>query len=415
MIKKITTSIVLIYSMLSFAQQSTSSPYSYFGIGETKFRGTPEQKAMGGLGILPDSTHINLLNPASYSSLWLTTISLSGGTSFNKQTTNQESSTSQRSSLDHLAIGIPMGDFGVGFGLNPQTSVGYKIQSITSDATVANMFTGEGGSNRVFVGGAYKVTPNLSFGVDASYYFGEINTIGRVSTLGTQYSTRHNNTIRINGLGFNIGMMYNTKIFEKYNLYTSATYSPESKLDFEKNSSIGTIGYSQNGTEYYDDYLLLDQENGNYTLPSKFSAGAGIGELRKWLIGTEVVFSGKNNALPLSGSSVEYDSENGMRFSLGGYYTPKYNSFTNYFQRVTYRAGLRYEKTGLVINDKSINDIGVSVGAGLPIGNGFSDLTFVFEYGKRGTKANNLVSENYFNITIGLSITDKWFRKFLYE
>jgi len=415
MIKKITLSIAILYSVFSLAQQSTSSPYSYFGIGDNKFKGTPEQRAMGGLGILPDSTHINLSNPASYSSLWLTNISLSGTSTFNKQSTNQESATSQRTSLDYLAIGIPMGKFGVGFGLNPQTAVGYKIQTINNDASAGNMFTGEGGSNRVFVGGAYQITPDLSFGIDANYYFGEINTIGRVLSSGTQYSTRFNNTVRVSGFGANLGLMYKTKVFEKYNLYTSATYSPEYELDFERNASVGTIGYTQNGTEYYDDYVLLDPEKGKYTLPSKFSAGAGIGELRKWLFGTELVFTGKNNALPLSGSSVDYDSENGMRVSLGGYYTPKYNSFTNYFQRVTYRAGLRYEKTGLIVNDKSINDMGISLGAGLPIGNGFSDLTFVFEYGRRGTKANNLVREDYFNITVGLSITDKWFRKFLYD
>lgn len=415
MIKRITISIVILCSMFSLAQQSTSSPYSYFGIGETKFKGTPEQKAMGGLGILPDSTHINLSNPASYSTLWLTTISISGGTNFNKQITNQESGTVQRTSLDHLAIGIPMGKFGMGFGLNPQTAVGYKIQTITEDASSASMFTGDGGSNRVFVGGGYQITPNLSFGVDASYYFGEINTIGRVSTPQTQFISKYSNRIRVNGFGFNFGLMYKTRVLEKYQLYTSATYSPEYKLNYDKDASLETVAYTQNGVEYYDDFVRLDPENGKYTLPSKFSAGAGFGQLRKWLIGTEFTFTGKNNFAPISASSVDYDSENGMRFSLGGYYTPKYNSFTNYFERVTYRAGLRYEKTGLIVNDKSINDMGVSVGAGLPIGNGFSDLTFVFEYGRRGTTSNNLVREDYFNITVGLSITDKWFRKFLYE
>ncbi len=401
--------------MFSFAQQSTSSPYSYFGIGETKFKGTPEQKAMGGLGILPDSTHINLSNPASYSTLLLTNISISGGTNFNKQTTTQESGTVQRTSLDYLAIGIPMGKFGVGFGLNPQTAVGYKVQTTNEDTSTANRFTGEGGSNRVFAGGAYQITPQLNFGLEANYYFGEISTIGRVSTSGTQFISRYNNDIQVSGLGFNLGLMYKTKIFQKYQLYTSATYSPEYKLNYDRESSIGTVSYNQSGIEYYDEFVQLDPEKGKYTMPSKFSAGAGVGQLRKWLIGAEFTAFGKSNFVPLSGTTVDYDSENGMRVSLGGYYTPKYNSFTNYFHRVTYRAGLRYEKTGLIVNDQSINDMGISVGAGLPIGNGFSDLTFAFEYGRRGTTTNNLVREDYFNITIGLSITDRWFRKFLYE
>ncbi len=89
MIKKITTSIGLLITVLSFAQQSTSSPYSAFGIGEQRLKGTSEQRAMGGLGIFPDSIHLNLLNPASYSGLQLTIISVGGQTTFNElKTTN---------------------------------------------------------------------------------------------------------------------------------------------------------------------------------------------------------------------------------------------------------------------------------------------------------------------------------------
>src|SRR5690606_9576989 len=117
----------------------------------------------------------------------------------------------------------------------------------------------------------------------------------------------------------------------------------------------------------------------------------------------------------LSGGGATLDNENAIRLSLGGYYIPKHNSFTNYFNRVTYRVGFRYENTGLVVNNQNINDMGVSAGLGLPIGSGFSDLTFAFEYGQRGTKSAGLVQENYFNINIGLTITDRWFRKFLYD
>src|SRR5690606_41966192 len=118
---------------------------------------------------------------------------------------------------------------------------------------------------------------------------------------------------------------------------------------------------------------------------------------------------------PLSGGTANLDNKNATRISLGGYYIPKYNSFTNYFHRVTYRAGVRYENTGLVVNNQTINDMGVSAGLGLPVGNGFSDLTLAFEYGQRGTKSAGLVQENYFNISIGLTITDHWFRKYLYD
>lgn len=412
MIRRITTCIVFLYSVFSFAQQSTSSPYSYFGIGETKFKGTPEQKAMGGLGIFPDSLHLNLSNPASYSALRLTVISMGGGTTFNQQKSNTDSGKAQRTSLDYLAIGIPMGKFGVGFGLSPQTVVGYRIQSVT-DAGISQ-YSGEGGSNRVFLGGAYQITPNLSFGIEGNYYFGNITTISNMYA-GAQYATRLDTRVDLSGFNLNLGLMYRTKI-EKYDVYASTGYTPSYTLDFEKNRSIGTIGISSTGNEYYDDYLELDPEKESFDMPSKFSVGVGFGELRKWAVGTELVFEGKSSiSSPISGSYATYDNKNATRISLGGYYTPKYNSFTSYFQRVTYRAGIRYENTGLVVNNQTINDMGVSAGLALPIGNGFSDLSFAFEYGKRGTKSAGLVQENYFNISIALSITDRWFRKYLFD
>ena len=41
--------------------------------------------------------------------------------------------TTQRATLDYLAVGLPMGKLGFGFGLIPYSSVGYKVESIAAD------------------------------------------------------------------------------------------------------------------------------------------------------------------------------------------------------------------------------------------------------------------------------------------
>ena len=66
MIKKFLILITVVFSSLSFAQQGSSSPYSFYGIGSLKFKGTVENQSMGGLSVYSDSIHINLRNPASY-------------------------------------------------------------------------------------------------------------------------------------------------------------------------------------------------------------------------------------------------------------------------------------------------------------------------------------------------------------
>ena len=63
MIKKFSYSLLLLFSIISYAQQGTSSPYSFYGIGDVRFKGTNENRAMGGLSFVPDSIHINIQNP----------------------------------------------------------------------------------------------------------------------------------------------------------------------------------------------------------------------------------------------------------------------------------------------------------------------------------------------------------------
>jgi hypothetical protein len=56
----------------------------------------------------------------------------------------------------------------------------------------------------------------------------------------------------------------------------------------------------------------------------------------------------------------------------------------------------------------------MSFGLGLPLKQA-SSVNLGFEFGKRGTAANNLIEENYFNLRISLSLTasgaQSWFRK----
>lgn len=415
MIKKIITLILILGAAITYAQQGTSSPYSYFGIGESKFKGAPEQKAMGGVSIFPDSTHVNLLNPASYSGLKFTAIAVGGSGTFTTMETSDNSEKSKRSSLDYLAVGIPIGKFGVAFGLNPNTVVGYRIQSVATDNSSVNQYTGEGGSNRVFLGGGYKVNSKLDIGLNANYYFGEITTMSRMYTQDVQFGTLIKNAMNISGFSVDLGATYKGKIAEKYNFHASATFTPSYSIDIKNSSLMGTIT-TINGYERYDDVEELPTVTDKYKMPSTLGAGFGVGKFKKWFVAVDMAFSGKSDfSNPISGSYATYKNNSGYKLALGGFYIPNYNSFTSYFERVTYRGGVRYQNIGLEVNGEKITDIGASLGFNLPIGNGYSDLSFAFEYGKRGTVNAGLIQENYFNVTIGITIVDKWFRKYLFD
>lgn len=421
MIKKIVLPFCFLFSLASLAQEGTSSPYSFYSIGDVKFKGTADNRAMGGLTIFQDSIHVNFQNPASYAALKLTSLSVGGSylTTTLKTTTKEESA--RRSALDYLAVGIPMGKFGAGFGLVPYSAVGYKIQNlVTGPIQSINTSTGKGGLNKAFLGLGYAISSKFSIGADLSYDFGKIETSSLGFIDGVQYGTREQNQSDMTGVTLNTGLMYQSKISQKLSIFSSLTFSPETQLKSSNGRTIASIQYSTTGAEVVVNESIIDVANTTLVLPTKFSFGTGIGEFKKWMIGAEVTFQEnsklRNRFDDILGSSLHtVKFENAMKYNLGGYYIPNYNSFSNYWNKIVYRGGLRYENTGLVFNQDSIQDMGLTLGLGLPIPGAFSNINIGFEYGKRGTTNGQLVQENYANLSIGLSFNDKWFNKKLYN
>lgn len=410
MIKKIILGSLFLFSLHTIAQEGTASPYSFYGIGEVKFNGTIENRSMGGMGIVSDSIHINLQNPATFSDLRLTTFTVGGTFTPSKLKTSEEEQKAQRTTFDYLAMSFPVTKkLGVSLGLIPYSSIGYRIVNLTD--TQGTKFTGTGNLNRFFLGAGYNITKNLSIGADASYNFGHVEKSAVFISSDIQFGTREVNVSDMNGLTFKTGLNYKAKI-NKLNLTTGVTFVPTSMIKLDNTRSIAKITYTSSGDELIWDYREIEVPNSQIRLPSKFSIGTGVGLDKKWFVGVESVFSSKGSFGMVYPNALR---EKATKIALGGYYIPKYNSFSNYLERVTYRAGLRYENTGLIVNSESIKDQAVSLGFGLPISGSLSNINLGVEFGKRGTMNSGLVQENYMNFSIGLSFNDRWFVKRKYD
>ena len=412
MIKKILVSACLLLSLVSFAQEGTSSPYSFYGIGDVRFKGTLENRSMAGVAVEQDSIHMNIQNPASYANLKLTTFTLGGTYATATLKNATESAKATRTTLDYMAVGLPLGKLGVGFGLIPYSSVGYKINYDAENDTENNRrFNGTGGLNKAFLGAGYQINSKFSVGADANYNFGKIETNSLEYIDGVPVGTRELNSADLSGVNFNFGMMYQTKVYKKISIFSSLTYSLESTLKSKNTRNIATVVFNENFDLGVVDALDDVKSEVSLTMPSKIALSGGIGEARKWLVGGKIAY-GKT-----SGQANNYNDQANVGYgkygsvSLGGYFIPNYNSFTSYAKRIVYRAGLKYEKTGLVINNESINDMGLTFGLGLPITGTFSNVNFGFELGKKGTTKAALVRENYANLSVSFSLNDKWFEK----
>ncbi len=433
MIKKLLFVVIAFSAINIQAQEGTSSPYSFYGIGSLKFKGTVENRSMGGLSIYTDSIHVNLRNPASYAGLNLTSFggqnrpvkfTVGGSNSSLKLKTDDAEEKTASTTFDYMALAIPMGKFGLGIGLMPYTSVGYKLESYDGE-DITNRYRGEGGLNKAFLSIGYQLTKDLSIGVDANYDFGNIQNSSIVFLYDSdgnplQFQSREENRSDLSGLNYNFGLSYKKMISPKLELITGITYSPEFNLSSINQRAFSSIIINSfTGTELIqntlDDTLSEDEKETDLTIPSKFSFGAGLGQPKKWFLGAEYTSQKTsefyNDFLGSAGSVYE----DGSTISIGGFIIPNYKSLTSYWKRVVYRAGVKIENTGLNINSETINEFGMSFGVGLPVGRVFSNTNFGLEIGKRGTTNNNLIQENFVNFQLSLSLNDRWFERRKYD
>ncbi|PKA82522.1 hypothetical protein ATE92_0652 [Ulvibacter sp. MAR_2010_11] len=412
MLKQIIIAVFLLITGVSLAQEGTTSPYSFYGIGTLKFKGTVENRAMGGLSIYSDSIHLNLQNPAGMAELQLVNYSVGASHKYVDQSTTDANRRASTTSLDYLAIGIPMGKLGVGFGLIPYTSVGYSLRSEDGDTTTD--YTGSGGLNKAFLSMGYKVTPKLNIGAEVNYNFGNIENT-TISDTGVQYATREINRSDLLGFSFNFGASYKTMVSENLELSTSLTYTPETNFNAENSRFLASVLLTDSGAVgvVVEDEIPVDDTD--FTFPSQFTIGSGLGKPKNWFVGLEYTNQKTSNFTNRTFEISDVTFEDAAKYRLGGFYIPNYNSIGNYWKRVVYRAGIRYEETGINISGQGINEFGISFGVGLPVGRVFSNVNLGFEVGRRGTKDFGLIQENFFNTFLSLSLNDKWFEKRYYD
>ncbi|MFT4642557.1 MAG: hypothetical protein ACI89R_000394 [Candidatus Azotimanducaceae bacterium] len=422
MIKNLSILILLVISVNIFAQKTNSSPYSVLGIGDGISSKTVEESSMGGVGIANNNPNdMNFSNPASFASLFLTTYTMAGENRGFKIKEENEQVKASNAYLSYIAIGIPLGEKGgFAFGLKPNTTVGYTLANNTSDSegdvVESSIYEGDGGTNKVFLGLGYEVFKNVSIGLEGSYVFGNINNkitnIKKDITLGTGYDIDN----KINGAGLKAGIIYENKLKENLFLNLGTTLEFENELESEGNEYFYSVSLTDGIPR---DTLLNSASRGTYKTPLKTSLGVSISDPNKWAASIDYSFQ---NPIELGGSLINKNPRlnysKASVLAIGGFYLPKYNSISSYWDRVVYRAGMRIEKTGLMVdgtgdgaNFTSIDDFGISFGVGLPLGNQVSRLNLGFEFGKRGTTDNGLVEEEYFNFRLGLTLSNKWFRK----
>lgn len=439
-----TIAVLLLSAFAAQAQSSaiqpkTNSPYSRFGLGDLTDQYFAASAGMGGLSTaFYDPFHVNLVNPASLAQLQATAFEVGMYTKYAQLKQGDKSDDAWSGNLNYLALAFPLKNsinaaldrsqspwgVGMGFALLPYSTVGYDIQSKTTDpdfGTTSNSLRGNGGAYRVQWGTGVRYK-KFALGVNLGYQFGKLtnNRVVAFDSLGSSFYTDFLDEISLSGFVWNIGAQY-THEFKKLN--DKGVLVPSGKrIIFGAYSNNGG-NFKTNSSRLYQrinlpDYVLLDtilQESGRKqkgSMPSEFSVGVTYEKVNKLRIGVEYIASG------WSSYTNEAKPENLLdtwRVAAGVEYIPDIISYNKYSQRMRYRAGAFYGLDPRSIDGDQLRRYGVTIGLGFPIILPRQQTSFVnlaIEAGQFGLPNDTGLRETYAKATLGFTLNDNtWFFK----
>ena len=416
--------IGLLLSSGLFAQTSTLSPYSRFGIGEMLFRGFSQQRGMGGIAYGGSSAgSLNFSNPATYAYDSVMVVEFGLDAEVIKQTQSNLKVQKTNSRLNTLSLGFPVlkNKIGLAFGIVPYSGKGYNIISTknanidTLGTTLTNHYKGDGGYTRYFLGLGANITKNLSLGVNADYLFGTVSRQRRAEYSNTiMFNTNYQDDINISDFYFEMGLHWKQKINDKTMWGIGIVGAPAQNV--KAKGTLWWVNYrvGSSGSDILKDTILYKPDvTGMITLPAYAGIGFNLTSGTKWQAGVD--FTYQDWSTYKSFGFADTSTKSSMGVALGGSITPDITSIS-YFNRVQYRAGVYYNQSSLELRGNQLNEYGVSLGVGLPIRKSIqSAVNIAFEFGQRGTTADNLIKEQYARIVLGLTFNEVWFQKRKYD
>lgn len=393
--------------------QNVTTPYSMYGYGVVGDRATSMQRQMGSVGYAMNSgRQINVMNPASYANVDSLTFLFDMGADVS-MLWSKDGDTKAHSTgggLDYVTMQFPLSKFmGMSVGLVPYTSVGYAFGNEIKHGAVENQ--GRGGINMAYLGLAGKVK-GFSVGVNVSYDFGNIiNDL--YSTPSNSGQTLLEHVMQVKDWDVNLGVQYTQKVSRNDRMTFGLTYTPKKSLHGKS-----WVTLQELTQESRPDTVGSLGLKGNYYTPQSFGVGVSYKHERtsRWMVEADVTIQqwskakyspiyNKNNPTAIVFQGMDFADR--MRYALGGEWVPKLRG--NYAERMTYRLGAYYCDDYLKIGDNRVREMGITAGVGLHTPQDKTMINVGFEWKRRQAHPQALVSENYFNITLGVNFNELWF------
>lgn len=401
--------ILFVSTQFNFA--GGGSIYSRFGLGDLYYFNNARQFGMGSIGTsLSTQSYININNPATISMKQLVRFEISLSYKRLNSKSASSSTINNDANLGTIAFAIPLQrDYGISmmFGLTPYSDVNYNVQEVHDTSKNYSLdHSGSGGLTKLFFGGSVNTGLGFALGATLDYYSGKItykDGIEFTNASGLHDSFFESKSI-YRGFGGTVGLMTDDlsekiKISDKLSeLRFGFNYSFSSNMNVDTTlSTNATLGLQSEVTGIY-----------KQKLPTRFDIGFSFVYDENYLIN----FDYRNQ----DWSDFSQDNKinrlkNYSRIALGMEYNRHESTFSKFVKQIVYRCGISYEQSQFSVYGQELNQISAYAGLSVPLGpRSYFDIAFM--YGQRGTTENNLLKENIFGASIGITIGELWFVRF---
>lgn len=429
--KKLLFTSLLALLIIPAYGQNTDSPYSRYGYGILNNQAIGASRSMGGISYGVRGMNTNPGNPASYTRVDSLTFIFDIGINYNKARLSEGSNKQSHDNggLDYIAMQFPLAkNVGMSIGILPFSSVGYSFGSQQNEGVATTKtFSGSGGFSEVYGGLAVEPIRNLSIGANVGFLFGN-STFDRTLTISGIPSANRQywyHKLTMNALKLKFGVQYTLPLNSTDHVIIGAVFSPAIK----KTAKIDRIDniYSSSGAIIRGDTAMYRGSDAHADIPNTFGAGFTWNKGNKLTIGADATYQNWSKARYSKYLSDDMEDElnNSKRFNdrwsfnAGVEYSidPYDRSF---LKRMKFRGGVNYSDSYINVRDNAGNtsgykEYGATIGFGLPLYDNFSgrisQVNIGFEYRNISPNNKNLIKEQYFGVSIGVTLNGYWFFK----
>lgn len=395
---------VQFFGLQAFSQ-NMNSPYSIYGIGDIDFKTYNRTSGMGGTGLaLRSSYYLVDNNPASIAGLtrsfYIVDAAVTGkSVTYSGTPITADNSKNKDFWMKRLSLAVKLNNhWASSIGFSQFSNVNYKFSGTKSvEGTATNYlahYEGDGGLNEYHWTNAFSLGKHLSLGLKSSIVAGSINQTETVtdpavsSTISTKVQDYFGKP------RFQAGAIYAAPVSKKWDISIGGKFIPQTKMTAER-----TFSVLENDVAIMEDEFV---KNNRFSLPNTFAAGIAIQHNKKTTFAVDYTYEDWSS-LKIKEQGWQLISSN--RLSAGVEFSRQAKVMNQVVEKRFFQLGGFYHNSYLQIRNEPINEFGFTAGMGGVIGKGLL-YTLSLEAGSRGTTRQNLIKENYVQMTFSFSYRD---------